>query len=467
VGRTGSGVEVRRTSVRLTFVYAGVPCRETLKLNGVPIAPTVANIKYAQRISGEIRRHLAAGTFDDEAYASYFPSSTLASTIAHRQPLAPGQTASGGSGESFGTVADKWLAAKGRVEAATLDQYRTAVRFWKRLLGSDTPFDELDHEVLATKIGSFAWKSPKSHNNYLISLRGIFKMRFRGRAALDNPTIGIENLPVVTRLPDPLSPMERDKVLADMRSHCDARITAYFTFMFFTGMRPEEAIALRWSDIDRFRAVVRVQRVRTFRGSQRRGSKTHREREVDLVPAALEALKAMEPFTRRVDGDEDADIFQNPLTGRGWHDERAQRDTYWKPSLQRCGIRARRAYCTRHTYCTVALMRGVNPAYIAAQAGHSIKMLLDSYAKWIPGSDEGAQRRLLEAALATNSSPILPQPEQAKNSSPILPQPPKTASVSGNKKPDKALRNNTLSGSGIGRRDWTRTNDPHHVKVVL
>ncbi len=22
-------------------------------------------------------------------------------------------------------------------------------------------------------------------------------------------------------------------------------------------------------------------------------------------------------------------------------------------------------------------------------------------------------------------------------------------------------------GNGIGRRDWTRTNDPHHVKVVL
>ena len=23
------------------------------------------------------------------------------------------------------------------------------------------------------------------------------------------------------------------------------------------------------------------------------------------------------------------------------------------------------------------------------------------------------------------------------------------------------------AGSSLGRRDWTRTNDPHHVKVVL
>jgi integrase len=69
-------------------------------------------------------------------------------------------------------------------------------------------------------------------------------------------------------------------------------------------------------------------------------------------------------------------IFQNPVTGEPWHDERSQRDHYWQPALKRLGIRMRRAYSTRHTYCTVALMHGVNPAYIALQAGHSVKMLL-------------------------------------------------------------------------------------------
>ena len=54
--------------------------------------------------------------------------------------------------------------------------------------------------------------------------------------------------------------------------------------------------------------------------------------------------------------------------------------------LMRLGIRWRRPYCTRHTYCTAALMAGVNPAYIAAQAGHSVKMLLEVYARWLPCS---------------------------------------------------------------------------------
>ena len=92
------------------------------------------------------------------------------------------------------------------------------------------------------------------------------------------------------------------------------------------------------------------------------------------------------------------DIFENPKTLRPWHDERSQRDHYWKPTLRALGIRERRAYCTRHTFCTVGLMGNVKPAYIAAQAGHSLKMLLEVYARWIPANDGGAERLAMAAA---------------------------------------------------------------------
>lgn len=61
------------------------------------------------------------------------------------------------------------------------------------------------------------------------------------------------------------------------------------------------------------------------------------------------------------------------------------------------GIRRRRAYATRHTYCTSLLMAGVQPAYIAAQAGHSVKVLLEVYSRWLPGADGGRQKALMEA----------------------------------------------------------------------
>ena len=175
--------------------------------------------------------------------------------------------------------------------------------------------------------------------------------------------------------------------------------------------------AVQWGDIDWEAGIVRVQRVRTFRGSERDDTKTHSERDVDLTPPALAALKAMKKWTyaktvRNGTGAiSPADVFENPNTGAAWHDERSQRDTYWKPCLRRLKIRTRRAYATRHTYCTTALMAGVKPAYVAAQAGHSVRVLLDVYFRWIPGADGGSERQKLSAehSKTANTSPEFPR----------------------------------------------------------
>jgi len=44
-------------------------------------------------------------------------------------------------------------------------------------------------------------------------------------------------------------------------------------------------------------------------------------------------------------------------------------------------------------------------ASVAARLGHSVKMLLEKYARWIPGKDDWIERRLLEAAMGAKSSP--------------------------------------------------------------
>lgn len=279
--------------------------------------------------------------------------------------------------------------------------------FWKKLLGPERLITDIDHKLLASEIGSYPWPSAKTHNNYLIALRGVFELEYR--ASDKNPMKGIENMRVVKKLPDPMSTDERDRILTDMRTHYDERVLAYFTWMFFTGMRPEEAIALRWSDVDWLRQTARVRRVRTFKGSERDGSKTHTERDVDLVPQALDALRVMKRYTFMAKGgdeDQSADIFQNPVTGRAWHNERSQRDNFWRPTLKRLGIRWRKAYNTRHTYATIALMAGVPPAYIAVQLGHSVQMLLEKYARWMPANDKGSAKMLLARAMKSrNSSP--------------------------------------------------------------
>ena len=438
MGRKGSGVEVRESSIRIAFVYNGETCRERLMVAGAAMKPTPANIKYAHRLADEIKRAIALGRF---TFTEFFPESSRAAQL-------PPNT--------FGAIADLWHASKGQLVESTKGQYATAIRFWKALFGTSTPMPMLTHQVLASKIGCHPWPSAKAHNNYMIALRGIFEFEYAGARSKDNPLAGIKNLKVVKKLPDPLMKTERDRILTELRSRYDERVWAYFSFAFYTGMRPEEIIALRWSDIDYGRSMVRVQRVRTFMGSERDGSKTHTVRDVDLVDNAIEALKVMKSYTF-LKG-EDPEIFERPgwrpekgsLGGKPveagpWHDERSQRDQFWHPTLKRLGIRRRPAYCTRHTYCTVALMAGVNPAYIALQAGHSVKMLLEKYARWIPGADGGQERRLLELAMGTGTG----------NSSQIPPN--------DSNKPDNLL----IYNGNIGRHDWTRTNDPYHVKVVL
>lgn len=396
MGRKGSGVEVRDTSIRIWFAYEGQEYKERLTVNGKSLQPTPANLKYAHNVAAEIKKRIALGNFD---LIDFFPDSPRA-----QQRVS----------NSFGALAELWLQSKGQLAEATKDQYANAVAMWKTLLGERTPIAKLTDKLLAAKIGGHPWASPKSANNYLIVLRGIFAFEYTGRRAADNPMIGIKNLTVIKKLPDPLTADERDKILAGMRERYDVRVWAYFAFAFYTGMRPEEIIALRWSDIDFVHHTARVQRVRTFRGNERDGSKTHTERDVDLVGAALEALKTMKAYTymKRSESDEDQseDVFENPVTGKPWHDERSQRDHYWTPTLKRLGIRHRRAYNTRHTYATTALMAGVNPAYIARQMGHTnSKMLFEKYSRWIDGADKGVQRAALEIALGGNTSQILPK----------------------------------------------------------
>lgn len=196
--------------------------------------------------------------------------------------------------------------------------------------------------------------------------------------------------------PDPLTFDEMEMVLAHMQKHCDPRMWAYFEVAFFTGMRPEELIALRWCDIDWNNQTIRVERART--AGELKPLKTYNARDIDLVSRALAALQTMKPWTMM--GGMEAEIFHNVENNKPLHDERSQRDHFWPPTLRRLSIRHRRAYQTRHTYATNSLAAGANPAYIARQMGHkNAKMFFTVYAKWIDGADRGREKAKVEALI--------------------------------------------------------------------
>lgn len=394
-GRKGSGVEPRENSIRVSFTWREQRCRETLAL-----APTPPNLKYAARLVRDVNRAIEIGTFE---YRDFFPNSPRAQASGQAITLrARGQL---------------WLEGQGRLAAATRSQYKNALEFWYAQLGEHTDVRTLPHSRLLSVVGSYPWPSPKLTNNYLIALRGLFRLAVKDKVIDDDPMDGIENSELQRPLPDPFTLEEALAIVADLMENAPESIANYFDAAFFDGFRPEEEIALRWGDEDWKVGIIRVERARSFRG-ELRPVKGYKARDVEMSARGIEAYKRQRAITgRKAHGF----IFENPTTLRPLHDERTQRDHFWYPALDRLGIRRRTPYHTRHTFATLAIMAGCNPTWVARQMGNSPLMVYKHYATWIAKANKSRERAKLDAALA------------------------------------EFVPDLSRTGEDAGRRDWTRT----------
>ncbi len=252
-----------------------------------------------------------------------------------------------------------------------------AANFWTQQL-SEPAAAQIDYLMLRKLIGEYPWPSAKHRNNLMIVLRGILNIAVEKGMLSENPAARIDNARVQHPQPNLLTPDEVKRVLNWMREHHPPGIASYFQAAMFSGMRPEELIALEWRDVDFEMNVISV--VRSFSAGELKATKTYRARLVAIDTHLKDALTLQLSVT----GKAGSHVFINPVTGRPWVSEKSQREHYWKPALEACGILKRPAYQTRHTFASLSLTGGANPMWLAAQMGHtSTKMLLERYGKWI------------------------------------------------------------------------------------
>lgn len=372
MGRRPTGtVEPLRSSIRLKFTHLGTRCVETMDL-----APTPANIKAAERLMGRIQAAIHGGFY---RRGDYFATAGQASL------------------ETFEDYADAWLKTL-TVAKSTKRSYRTALdATWKPAFkGLSLP--EIRHsDIKAAVAAKAATTTGKTVNNQLVALRAVFKLALRDGLIAKDPCDGIGNLSHQAPEPDPFDADEVDAILAKLAKW--PQVANYFEFAFQTGMRPSEIIALRWGDIAWNRSKARVVRARV--DWEEKGTKTNKPRDVDLSGDALAALRRQKAYTFM--RGEDAEVFNNPNTGKPWADEQVQRRRYWTPTLKALGFRQRDAYQARHTFASLALMGGINIGFLSKQLGHNnIVTTLTKYARWIDGADKGAEARKLDAILSRN-----------------------------------------------------------------
>lgn len=391
MGRTTGGVEIRAKSIRLNFTLDGVRQRPTLMVNGEPMPPTPANVKYAKRLIVEICERIRTGTF---SLAEYFPAS---------------------GGTTVLTVAgwlDSWIGTQ-RVEDSTRKGYTAAINFWGSAV-CDVSQNTMGPKALKalklshvlTSIANRPDLSGKTINNYVAVLRRALDLAVTEKLIPANPTDGIPPAKYQKPPPDPFSREETEQIIADAARAHEGQVHNMTEFWFWTGLRTSEILALDWKNVDLANGSMLIASV-LVAGKQKDRTKTAVARTVLLNSRALVALQRQHKLTHSAGGR----VFQDPRRNEGWQNEEAFQRIYWRRMLKRLEIRYRRPYNMRHSYATAMLMAGMTPAFCARQLGHSVEIFLGTYSKWLDGSQNELEMARLESALSPE------RPRDGKSSS--------------------------------------------------
>ncbi|MCY1358824.1 Tyrosine recombinase XerC [compost metagenome] len=317
------------------------------------------------------------GLLDEAKYIELFPGSSFSTDEIY----------------SFGDYAQLWLDSRDIVAGTRLNYKGTLNLYWMQSLAL-TRIDLVTTTLLRKIITKTKWSSPGVKRNALAKLSTILKAAVADGLIAKNPAEAIE-LPRRTKKEiSPFNLAEANQIIEYLyqNRHWPSQIyAALFEFLFFSGLRLSEALALRWESVEWGKRQVHVCRTVAL-GKVEERTKTRRDRYVLLNDRALRALWfAMAYADRRRQGvgcaRETAYVFP-PSKGQEHVKETSNLHHQWRPALKALGIRYRPPYNCRHTYATMCLMSGMNPAFIAQQLGHSVQMLLSTYARWInSGSD--------------------------------------------------------------------------------
>jgi integrase len=180
---------------------------------------------------------------------------------------------------------------------------------------------------------------------------------------------------------DPFSISERDQLinLFNLNKYYK-HYSPLISFLFMTGCRPGEALALQWKHIHRKFHSINFQQVLsdTENGLQVvEGLKTQERREFPCNEALRELLKLIHSKSERVMPNDL--VFPSPRSHK-WIDWHNFTNRGWKVILTEAGIKYRNPYQSRHTFITLALQHGMDVVDVAKVCGNSPDMIYKRYA---------------------------------------------------------------------------------------
>ncbi|HEY0696705.1 MAG TPA: integrase, partial [Micromonospora sp.] len=213
-----------------------------------------------------------------------------------------------------------------------------------------------------------------------------------------------------------VNPVQARTLLNAVRTirHDGPRLVAFFGLLYHAALRPEEAAALGrehlaipadgWGELHLTAAVPDVGGEWTDSGrrGERRGLKHRGAGEGRIVPCTPELTALLHEHLRCFGTGPDGRLFRgsrnggrvsSTLYGRIWAKARAATFT---PEVAASPL-ARRPYDLRHAAVSTWLNAGIEAPRVAEWAGHSVAVLLRTYAKCLDGGERQARERLARA----------------------------------------------------------------------
>lgn len=289
-----------------------------------------------------------------------------------------------------------WL--KGKVSLSA----KTSASYLQRIQTDAIPFfgslrlDSVTRGHMQSLVVALAEKSLSRRTiQYTISiLHGAFEDAIDDGLITKNPCRNLELPPITKRATTILTAEQVGKLLHHPSTHGYLWLT-----LLTTGLRPNEALALEWKDINFETSTLRVFRalVETKPGKREVGPlKTKSSiRTIPLPKITVDALRDLRKdqaalILRTGASYHRCDIvFAGKL---GEHLDYSAVARKWKADLKSCGLpKETRVYDTRHTYASILVESGEGVGAVKDLLGHStIKTTVDNYVHLSPAAHRKA-----------------------------------------------------------------------------
>jgi integrase len=373
-GRREIALWVRGKKLWLRWRHEGRRCHLSLGIDDTP-----HNRFRAQQVATQIQTDIAYGQFDPENLDKYKPTlGTVAAenctqtvkltTVSLFEEFIEHRRSEGTSGQAIASRYKPMLANLKRFEV-DIENEDLARKFIDILRSRQSPRIANQNLTLLKSFADWAVESGQMEANPFVKIRALKVDKSQSR---DKPFTQNEIARFLTT------------IKTDRYFHCYHDLCM---ILFYLGLRPSEAIGLRWKhvDFDRKQVTICESLSRSPEGNtagyarQRKGIKTaDGQRILDLTDKLHGMLLGRKP----VDADPERFVFPSPRGGAIDDHNFSQR--IWRGICEKAKIDYRPPYCARHSLLSHLIESGATLPQTAYVAGHrDTRMVAETYGHMI------------------------------------------------------------------------------------